>query len=58
MTENLAKYPPFALRVGADSHCVFDQLENKFISQNPAPDSARDHFLVDEKFSLCLDEII
>jgi hypothetical protein len=58
MTENLAKYLPLALRVGADCNLASDQLENKITSQDQASDSARDHFLVDEKFALRLDEII
>jgi hypothetical protein len=58
MTENLAKYLPFALRVGVDNHLVSEQLQKKIIRQNQVPNSSKDHFLVDEKFSLRLDEII
>ena len=58
MTENLAKYLPFALRVGSDTKLVSEQLEKKMIRQNQAPYNNREHFLVDAKFSLRLDEII
>ena len=58
MTENLAKYLPFALRVGADSNLASDQLEAKIAIQNQAPSNDRNHFLVDGKFALRLDEII
>ena len=52
MTENLAKYLPFALRVGVDNHLVSEQLEKKIILQNQVRNNSRDHFLVDAKFFL------
>ncbi len=58
MTENLAKYLPSALRMGANDDSTFAELEKKIVTQAKSPDLNKSSFLIDTKFLLRLDEVI
>ncbi len=58
MTENLVRYLPLALRIGVDEKSIIKNIEKEIISQNQQLDSHQNHFLMDQRFSLRLDEII
>lgn len=58
MTENLVKYLPLALRIGAASDSKSQGIEGDANHQNQAIVTDKNPFVVDAKFSLGLDEII
>jgi hypothetical protein len=57
MTENLAKYLPFALRTRGGEEITLSYIEKKLLNQNQDIDSDKKCFLVDSRFSLRLDEV-
>jgi len=58
MTENLAKYIPLAFRMSSAGSPHSQEIGTSGEQQNQTIAVDKNHFLVDAKFSLRLDEII